>query len=80
MESIKVKQYKNDPRSFFTYLGLARAKEIAFQHTESADDEKMDDRKIKKGRWQKGRLFSFLPSSFLVSEPGLAKMLWPQAP
>lgn len=35
MESIKVKQYKNDPRSFFTCLGAARAKEIAFQHTES---------------------------------------------
>ena len=35
MESIKVKQYKNGPRSFFTYFGAARAKEIAFQHTES---------------------------------------------
>jgi hypothetical protein len=34
MESIKVRQYKNDPRSFFTHLGSARAKEVAFQHTE----------------------------------------------
>lgn len=37
MNTIKTKEYKNDPRSFFTYLGSARAKEIAFQHTESPD-------------------------------------------
>ena len=42
MDTIKVKQYKNDPRSFFTYLGSARAKEIAFQHTESPDLKLLD--------------------------------------
>jgi len=42
MESIKVKQYKNDPRSFFTYLDSARAKEIAFQHTESPELKLLD--------------------------------------
>lgn len=42
MESIKVKQYKNDPKSFFTYLGSARAKEIAFQHTENPDLKLLD--------------------------------------
>jgi hypothetical protein len=42
VESINVKQYKNDPRSFFTYLGSARAKEIAFQHTESPDIKLLD--------------------------------------
>jgi hypothetical protein len=42
VESIKVKQYKKDPKSFFTYLGSARAKEIAFQHTESRDLKLLD--------------------------------------
>jgi hypothetical protein len=42
MESIKVRQYKNDPRSFFTYLGSARGKEIAFQHTENPDVKLLD--------------------------------------
>jgi hypothetical protein len=42
MESIKVKQYKNDPKSFFTYLGSARVKEIAFQNTESPDLKLLD--------------------------------------
>jgi hypothetical protein len=42
MDSIKVGQYKNDPRSFFTYLGSARAKEIAFQPTESPDLKLLD--------------------------------------
>ena len=42
MESIKVKQYKNDSKSFFTYLGSARAKEIAFQHTENPDLKLLD--------------------------------------
>ena len=42
MESIKVKQYKKDPRSFFTYLGSARAKEIAFQHTDNPDLKLLD--------------------------------------
>jgi hypothetical protein len=42
MDSIKVEQYKNDPNSFFIYLGAARAKEIAFQHTESPDLKLLD--------------------------------------
>jgi hypothetical protein len=42
MDAIKVKQYKNDPRSFFTYLGPARAKEITFQHTENPDFKLLD--------------------------------------
>ncbi|MGO9613912.1 MAG: hypothetical protein ACLPX5_12870 [Dissulfurispiraceae bacterium] len=42
MESITVDQYINDPRSFFTYLGSARVKEIAFQHTENPDHKLLD--------------------------------------
>ena len=42
MDSIKVKPYKNDPSSFFTYLGEARAKEIALQHTDSRGSALLD--------------------------------------
>lgn len=42
MEPIKVRPYKNDPRSFFTYLGAARVKEVAFQHTESPELKLLD--------------------------------------
>ncbi|MBE3139383.1 MAG: hypothetical protein IMZ53_02245 [Thermoplasmata archaeon] len=36
MDSIRVKPYKNDPRSYFSYLGRASIKAIDFQGIESA--------------------------------------------
>lgn len=33
MAAIEVKKYKNDPKSFYSYLWQAKVKEISFQHT-----------------------------------------------
>lgn len=42
MEAITTEPYKNDLKSFFTYLGKARIKAVTFQHTEERDQKLLD--------------------------------------
>jgi len=59
MESIKVKLYKDDPSSLYSYLGQAGIKAVTFQHTEDPNLKLLDIA-------FEMRLDSKLPAEFLI--------------